>query len=595
MKTNEVELEQPLISGLTSSNEIDLDELGASDLLTYIKYTGMQPDHEVVISWLGADAEGTAFDDAGSKYYVRPEDLEKGVEVKIENAVVRSAEGGQAFYSYVVTTVGQSQRRFCLVGIREKGEGEGLAVVQAVQSHDLVIKPDELDSAGVMFIVMPYQAMQVGDVITFTFQGFDEDGYEEDPETEKLTVKKEHFDNLPLMFTVGKNIFRFIDPGTAKVSYSVDFADSGSLDSPVQDFVIDSEASLPTPLPAPRIVGYTPGKPLDPGNFRDGLTIHIDGYPGMSISDHVTLYWRSPARELFTHVRVDASTQSVGTIVLHVPVDFVLENQGLNVSLSYLFSREGAGLQSQPLNVAIATTRVLSVPLIDHATPDEGKDHGTLPGANGVGGVRVRVPDVLLPGERAEVLWRGWPVFGEYVANTPEGADPLVFLIPEEFVPANIGRGSRDQSRRFEVAYRVIGSGSPLDSAPYHLRITPPVPSGDPQIQCEGVVGQALSLSRVPSGGAKLTLGTWRFGRVGQLLHIWVSGVGQEGGLSEDLRTASIPVTEEEADMGVEAKLPKLFLEQLKLNEQFTLHVALSFDGGTLYRVFPEMNITLES
>ncbi|MFP3409551.1 hypothetical protein SB757_33580, partial [Pseudomonas sp. SIMBA_065] len=61
------------------------------------------------------------------------------------------------------------------------------------------------------------------------------------------------------------------------------------------------------------------------------------------------------------------------------------------------------------------------------------------------------------------------------------------------------------------------------------------------------------------------------------------------------LRTASIPVTEGEADMGVEAKLPKLFLEQLKLNEQFTLHVALSFDGGTLYRVFPEMSITLES
>ncbi|UXH41386.1 hypothetical protein [Pseudomonas promysalinigenes] len=595
MKIDRVELEPPFVSGLTSNNEIDLDALGASDLLTCIHYTGMEENHEVVISWLGADADGTAFDDAGSKYYVEPPDLEKGIEVKIDNAVVRGAVGGQAFYSYVVTGFGQSQRRFCFVGVREKGGGEGLAVVQAVQSHDLVIKPDELDSAGVMFIVTPYQAMQIGDVINFTFQGYDEDGYEEDPVTEKLTVKKEHFDNLPIMFTVGKNIFRFIDPGTAKVYYSIDFVDGDTLDSPVQDFVIDSDASLPTPLSAPRIANHIPGDPLDPGSFRDGLTIQIDGYPGMSISDHVTLYWHSPVRELFTHVRVDASTQTVGAIALHVPGDFVLENQGLNVRLSYLYSREGAGLQSQPLNLAIATARVLSVPLIDNVTPDEDKDHGTLLGRSGFGGVRVRIPDVLLPGEHAEVQWRGWPAFGEYVAKTPEGDNPRVFLIPEAFVPANMGRGLRDQSRRFEVSYRVLGSGSELDSDPYHLRITPIDPGGYPQIQCEGVSGQALSLSAVPSEGARLTLDTWMFGRAGQLLHIWVSGVGQEGDLAEDLRTASIPVTETEADTGVEAKLPKRFLEQLKLNEPFTLHVALSFDGGALYRAFPQTNIKLES
>lgn len=483
-------------------------------------------------------------------------------------------------------------RAFCFVGVRPKPPSEGLSAILAVQSHSLIIKPDELETVGVMFIVMPYQAMQLNDVITFTFQGFDEDGVPDPPEVEKLTVTKEHFDNKPLMFTVGKNLFRLIDPGTAQVSYSVTFADGKSLDSPVQNFVIDSGATLPAPLAAPRIAGHTPGEPLDPGKFRDGLAIHIDGYPGMSVSDHVTLYWRSPVRDVFTPVRVDASTHTVGAIVLHVPVDLVLENQGLNVSLSYLFSREGASLQSQSLAVAIDTTRVLSVPLIKIAEPDEEQDHGTMTASSGQGGVRVEVPDVLLPGERVEVHWRGWPGLGEFVDMLPEGADSLV--VPEEFVPANMGRGLRDQSRRFEVAYRVIGNGTSLDSAPYHLRITPFDSAVYPQIQCEGVNEGHLSRSQVPTDGAGLTLGTWPFGRAGQLLNIWVTGVGPAGDLSEDIRTASEPVTVDEAGAGVSAKLSKELLYKLTEDQKFTLHVALSFDGGAFYRTFPTMSIMLD-
>lgn len=594
MKDNKQGLEKPRIQGLNADNEIDLDQLGTSHLVTYIRYPGMTSTDLVSPNWLGANAVGDAFDDVGATYLVGDVDPAVGLKVEILNSVVRGAEGGEAFYSYTVNGSANSLRTFCFVGVRPKAPSEGLSAILAVQSHSLIIKPDELESVGVMFVVMPYQAMQLDDEITFTFQGFDEDGFADPPEIEKLTVTKEHFGNKPLMFTVGKNIFRFIDPGTAQVSYSVTFADGKSLDSPVQNFVIDSDATLPAPLAAPRIAGHTPGEPLDPGKFRDGLAVHIDGYPGMSISDHVTLYWRSPVRDVFTPVRVDASTHTVGAIVLHVPVDLVLENQALNVSLSYMFSREGASLQSQSLAVAIDTTRVLSVPLIKIADPDEDQvHHGTMTASSGQGGVRVEVPDVLLPGESVEVHWRGWPGLGEYVAKVPDGANSLV--VPEEFVPANMGRGMRDQSRRFEVAYRVLGKDTSLDSVPYHLRITPLDSAVYPQIQCEGVSEGRLSRSQVPPGGAELTLGTWSFGRAGQLLNIWVTGVGPAGDLSEYIRTASAPVTVDEADAGVSAKLSKEFLNKLTEGEQFTLHVALSFDGGAFYRTFPIMSITLDS
>ncbi|MFJ3151556.1 hypothetical protein GVN15_20940 [Pseudomonas putida] len=592
MKDYKQGLEKPRIQGLNADNEIDLDQLGSSHLVTYARYPGMMPDDVVSPTWLGANAAGDAFDCDGATYLVEDADPEVGLKIEILNSVVRGAEGGEAFYSYKVNGTMSSLRTFCFVGVRPKPPSEGLSAILAVQSHSLTIKPDELESVGVMFIVMPYQAMQPRDVITFTFQGFDEHGTPEQPEIEKLTVTKEHLDNKPLMFTVGKNILRFIDPGTAQVSYSVTFADGKSLDSPVQNFVVDSGATLPTPLAAPRIAGHTPGEPLDPGKFRDGLAVHIDGYPGMSISDHVTLYWRSPVRDVFASVRVDASTHTVGAIVLHLPVDLVLENQASDVSLSYLFSREGASLQSQSLTVAIDTTRVLSVPLIKSAAPDEEQDHGTMPASKGYGGVRVEVPDVRLPGERVEVHWRGWPELGEFVGELPEGDNSLV--VPEEYVPANMGRGLRDQSRRFEVAYRVIGNGTSLDSAPYHLRITPLDSAVYPQIQCEGVIGKRLSRSQVPPGGAQLTLDTWAFGRAGQLLNIWVTGPGPDGEPSEDIRTASTPVTVDEAGAGVSAKLSKEFLYKLTEGDDFTLHVTLSFDGGAFYRKFPTMSITLD-
>ncbi|RCL25636.1 hypothetical protein C6A77_13625 [Pseudomonas sp. AFG_SD02_1510_Pfu_092] len=314
----------------------------------------------------------------------------------------------------------------------------------------------------------------------------------------------------------------------------------------------------------------------------------------MAISDRVTLRWRSPVRDFLQTIRVDASTQTVGEVAFHVPVDYLLENQGLQVSLYYLFGREGAGQRSLELPVDIATLRELSAPQVSAAIPDAATDSGTLAAKDALGGVWVQVPGVLLPGERAEVEWRGWPGYGEYTASTPEADDPLRFYIPPQYVPANMGRGAVDETRRFDVVYRVFNETDQSESAPYHLRIKP-VPGNEyPPIVCKQVASGKLSLANVPSDGADLELGSWYYGSAGNLIELSISGITALGVLNETLRDASQPVTESEAEHGIKAKLNKAILQQLLLDEPFTLQARLSFDGGALYRTLSTLSPTLE-
>ncbi|QHG63926.1 hypothetical protein [Pseudomonas putida] len=587
-------LKEPDIPLRNKKKEIDLDALGGNDLRTVIKYTGMEEGDLVKTLWLGANNDGEPFDTEGT-YPVHRDDLANGLVVSIGNATVVAAKGGEAFYSYTVTPLSPSgrssslisRRSFCFIGVRPEENNESLQVILGLESHDLVIKPKELEAAGVTFIVAPYQAMKIGDEITFTLQGFDEDDYRETPIIEKLRVTKEHLAKKALAFTIGKNIFLMIDQGRAEVSYRIDFVDGKDAESPVQNFIINSAASLPGFLPDPSIVGHIPGVPLNPGKFRDGLTVTVNGYPGMQISDCIALRWRSPVRDLLQTIRVDASVQVVGGIAFHVPVDYLLENQGLNVYLSCLFAREGAGQCSQELTVSIETPRELSAPEVLAATPDTemGTGRGTLLAKDALGGVWVEVADVLLPGERAEVHWRGWPEYGEYEAPEPAGSNPRRFFIPERFVPANMGRGAVDENRRFEVVYVVHSKDGPLESAPYNLRIKPPPSNEYPTVQCAQVRAGQLSLAEVP-GGADLELGTWYFGKAGDLIQLQVTGVTPTGVLDEIIRDASEPVTEAEAKEGIKARLALSTLNKLSLDEAFTVHARLSFDGGVYYTSF---------
>lgn len=598
-------LEEPFIALRNDRKEIDLERLDTDDLETVIQYTGMATTHKILIYWWGVNASGESFDDEGT-FWPTDDDIKNGLKVPIRNDIVTSAKGGEAFYSYTVETGTEtlkSRRVFSFIGVRAAASPEGLPVALALESHELYIQPDDPDAAVVTFIVPSYQTLTIGHIIKFTLMGFDEDGEPQKPFNDQLKVTKEHLDNKALAFTVGRNEFRLIDPGRAEVDYEIDFVDGKSAKSPKQIFVIDSDATLPGYLPEPIIVGHVPGDELHPENFRNGLTIVVKGYPDMAIADRVTLSWRSPVRDFLQTIRVDASTEVVGNVSFHIPFDYLAENQGATVRLSYLYGREGAGQRSLELSVKIGTMRVLSAPAVIKATSD-GTDRGTLDANDGLSGVWVELPDVLLRDERAEVEWRGWPGYGEYIAKTPDVDNPLRFHIPPEYVPANMGRGPTDEGRRFEVVYQVYGAGDPSESDPYHLRINP-LPIGEyPQIAIANppVSDRNLYLSTVPEEGADLELDNWVFAREGDLIELSITGVtppdnpGEEDGkLKEIIRDASEPVTGEEAENGIKAKLDKQkILKRLKFDAPFTLHVRLSLDGGAHYINLKSLSPTLK-
>ncbi|MFJ4354105.1 hypothetical protein ACIPZ5_24850 [Pseudomonas sp. NPDC089428] len=616
-------LEEPVIPLRNDRKEIDLERVGTDDLETIIQYTGMAEEDVVSIDWWGVNDFGESFDAKGT-FFPSDDDVKNGLKVRIRNDIVTKAKDGEAFYSYTVNTgteILQSRRVFSFIGVRAAASPEGLPVALALESHELFIQPQDLDTAGVTFVVPSYQTLTIGDIIKFTLIGFDEEGEEQKPITGQLEVTKEHLDNKALTFTVGKNEFRFIDPGRAEVfyeivfggeknaksrkqvDYKVDSVDEKTVQSPKQIFVVDSEATLPGYLPEPIIDGHSPGNELPPENFRNGLTIVVKGYPDMAIADRVTLSWRSPVRDFLQTIRVDASTEVVGDVSFHIPFDYLAENQGATVRLSYLYGREGAGQRSLELSVKVGIMRVLSAPNVIDASPDA-KDRGTLDANDGLSGVWVELPDVLLPGERAQVEWRGWPGYGEYTAKTPDFDNPLRFHIPAEYVPANMGRGPTDEGRRFEVVYQVYGGGAPSESDPYHLRIKPVQIGEYPQIAivCPPVTDRNLYLSAVPEEGADLELDNWVFAREGDLIELSITGVtppdkpGEEDGkLKEIIRDASEPVTAEEAENGIKAKLDKQkILKRLKFDTPFTLHVRLSFDGGAHYINLKSLSPTLK-
>lgn len=586
-------LEVPIVPDLTEFDEIDLEKLGSADLVAVIKYTGMQKGDLVSPRWVGSSPAGEAFDDVGATVPVREGDLERGLEVTIANSTITSAAGGWAFFSY--TQAGrESLRQFCYVGLRTRGQDERLPVMQAIQSQGLIIQPDTLDATGVRFLVPPYQAMQVGDKVTLTVVSYDEEGDEDDEERKVLTVTQEHLDKAALSHDVRRTFFRFIDPGHVQASYEIEFVDGERIGSPVQRLAVDSTAMLPPPLGKPVIDGHEEGDPLDPAQFRNGLVVRVPIYDEMAVSDRIVLRWRSPARDYLQTLRVDPSTVASQSIAFQVDFAVLAESQGATVEVSYLFGREGAGLRSEALRLEVVMARQLEALLVNRATADKTPNWGTLAADDTLSGVYVDVPPgVVQPGEALHVHWWGISPLGQYIAEEPASPDnPLRFHIPPEYVPANMGRGEKDESRRFPVFYRLVSAKGHVDSEHFFLRIKPEPAQYHPQVTCEQAESLSLSLAAVPAAGADLSLGTWSFIAEGQLLTLSIGRGSGPGSWEEAIRDA-LPVTAQEVTAGVKAKLAKSLLEKVPLGDTFTLYARASFDGGDFFTEFKSKSLQL--
>jgi hypothetical protein len=586
--------EKPAIPDLNASDELDLEKLGSAPLVGYIKYTGMQLDDLVRPRWIGASPTGEVFDDIGAEVPVEPGDLVNGMRVEVGNQTVQNAAGGWAFFSYTVNQTTESLRKFCFLGVRPQAAVETLSVLHGLPSHGLIVRPADLSEAGLTLVVAPYQAMQAGDRITLKLVGYDEYGDEDDDFPDEVVVTKDHVAGRKISFEVPRYWFSYIEKGYVLASYRITLAGGATLDSPEQRFEIDSTASLPAYLEAPSIVGHTPGNPLDPAKFRDGLTLHMPAYPDMTVSDRILMRWHSPVIDTILHARVDPSSLAKGTIAFRLPADVLALSGGATARLSYLYGREGASLSSQTLEVDVIDPRSVDAPDVKGALPDSTPHWGTMTALDAIDGVYVEVPaGTAKPDERIEVHWNGHSELGQYIAKAPvKPENPLRFFIPAQYVAANLGRGDLDESRRFDVFYRLVGRDDHVDSVPFKLRIKPFATTAFPQITCAQASGTSLSLSKVPAAGADLRLGTWYFGAAGQLLTLTLSGVTANGPLEHVIRDR-VAVTADEALGGVSATLPRHVLEQLEVSSSFTLRARLSFDGGQYFTPFRSNTLTL--
>ncbi|HDS1802877.1 TPA: hypothetical protein QEM76_005604 [Pseudomonas putida] len=591
-------LEAPTIEGLTALNEIDLDALGDKPLTTLIKYTGMELNDHVVVRWLGRSAAGEAYDYT-AEYFLGGGNLE-GLEVQIANSYIKDAAGGEAFYSYSRETDGvkpkaASLRTFCYIGVRPNRQVETLSVLQVVDSHGLIIQPDKLPGSGMRVVVPPYQAMQADDKVTLTVECYEPDGKLDATWEEVVTVTQDHFGESAISGTVPKQNFDWIDPGYVLATYEIKFAAGGQLEAPVQRLEVDSKGALPGYLGKPSIDGYNEGDPLDPRSFPNGLLVKLPDYPGIADSDYLTLQWPIPGGTPYMpSMRVDPSIRAAGSILFRISPETLAISQGANVSVSYLYGREGEALRSEVLQVNVQPTRLLNVPLVEGAAPDGGAESGNILADLSISGVYVNVPPgIQLPQEELHVHWAGPGPLGEYVTKAPASPEkPLRFFIPPEYVATNMGQTQADTSWRFNVFYRLsTDAGTYIDSMPYKLRIKPLDIATLPTVD---LTDGPVEFSKLPDAGARLSMIKWPFIARGQLLTIVMEGVDPRGNGVEFIVRDAKAITDAEVRDGVKNEMvPKSEFRKLNIGDNFTLYARVSFNGGEFYLKYPSQSTPL--
>ncbi|UTL82540.1 hypothetical protein [Pseudomonas putida] len=588
----------PIIEMLNTYDEIDLDILGDADLAVSMEWPGIALGDKFLFHWRGADAAGQAFDIEGSYETVHEGNFDaqaRRVTFCIENPFIVDADQGYAFVSceVIAPALGPSLRRFVFVGVRVH-RMEHLPVAQAVESHGLHIDPDGLGSGAATFIIPPYQAMQKGDDVKLTFQGFSDFGAE-DPWTDREPVLVEADVGLPLTRRVPKRQFDFLKAGDfAQVWYQITLAAGGApLEGPVQALHIG-------PLPGDRLPQLTiddyDGGELDPIEFPKGLTLRVKAYPQLNASDWILLHVNGQPAVGFE--RADLSTLHGGEIVFQLDAQVLKASERL--TLSYQSAREGLGLASEILDVELIDTRELAVVQVEQALSESSnKPHSfSLEANKATDGAYINVPPVdLRAGETVEVHWLGRPEAGTHIATEPVStAWPWRFKVPASAVAANMEANEHSANKRFEVLWHIVkGQQLVQASDPVNLRILPLGTSRYPQITCAQAQGQWLSREKALREGAQLALTRWLFMATGQQLNVTFVGKQSNGSLVKILRNGLTTPAEVEAGK-IELEIPKDVLTAQLLGELFEIKVSVNFenvDQQDVITVFSTLVLTM--
>jgi hypothetical protein len=580
-----------------SGDTIDLDQLGGRPLLTYIKYPGIKLNDVLWPNWRGCGAQGEVEDFSNSRLDVTTGGgytPELGMPASIPNARLKGLDQGWAFYSYALGVPGdpdtrgpESLRVFCYIGKRPDRSSH-LPVVQIKESHQLALDPATVGSAGATAIVPPYRAMGIGDKVTFTWQGYFQGG-PETPYREPLTLKAEHI-GQPLRFTVPRSEVIGIPGGHAEISYRIEYAGTAQFSESEQQTIqiVKPGSAL---LPELVIKDYV-GGPVDPGRYPDGLMLQIKpAYAGIREGDWVLLYWggSETAKSVTKALRVDRSTLDSGVIEFPIEPRWLSLSGGGRVTVSYQYARSADAQSGEPRQLDISKPLHLPAPIVENVTAS-GDNRGDLQASTS--GAYVNIPaDAETGAGKIEVHWQGNANGGRGVILAPVGGSGRRYHVPSTLIAANM---STAEGARFPVYYTVTPPGD--KSIEFNLLVKPVPRSQYPDTQCTQAMGSStLSLQRVPSTGADLTINPWPFMAAGQILEIVAEGISNSGAVSYPVREKVEVSTPEFDQQKIQAKLPRNFLQSLKLNEQFTLRAWVSFDAGDSYVPFNDTNLTLTS
>lgn len=524
----------PTIPALEADNAIDLVKLGHSALQTYICYPGIETGEGDLINlnWRGCAHDGAVVDELIAPIEVKVVDLTpEGVLAQIENKTLTDLDQGWVFYSYSVKKAAEpdygdeSRRLFFYVGKRPRISAD-LPVLQIKESHDLHYDLNTGSRAQPTVMLVPYQAMAAGDVVTLHCRRFNADGRELLPPIAKDTSVKAVHVGKPLALPLTRSDLLRVDGGRVEISYGIQYADT-SLEKTVS--ASQTLQLLPPPtalLPALTIVGHG-GGPINPVHFPEGLPVRIEGYPGMSVGDDVLCHVHSDAsavEPLVLPIRVDASTLDKGFIDSRIDPQWLLANNGQVISLQYQFAWIGSAGSSLEHAVTIREPLELEMPIVVGARPGQEpvEGEGELEVLNlSVTGVDVRIDSRYGANDKVEVFWAGYGTTGYARVDTPTAPDSKTFNIAPQFIPANLGK-------TVQVYYCVTPAGESvaIKSPVYGLRVLAIALDYYLSIQsrqAQQTNGRIL-LSKIPAEGELFSLRAWVYMREGHTVNAMMTG-----------------------------------------------------------------------
>lgn len=525
----------PVIPLLGPDNAVDLEELGAQELETFIKYDGLADADFIVVNWFGCGESGEIVDKFNDEVEVIGEEVTPdGMPVLIENSLLQALRNGTVFYSYRVKKPGgvpgdESLRLFFYVGKRPRSVAT-LPVLQIRESHDLHLSLVEDEPRIFTPWVAPYQAMAAGDTVTLYCRRFDSDGMELPALKSSRTLEEEGV-GKPLGLFLNRSDLLRAEDGTMQVHYGIQYVGTPgeTTQSPAQTFKLLPPTSVG--LPPLEIDGHDGGT-LNPALFPEGLLLRIAGYPGMEVEDELLCHVSSSLADVdpvILRARVDASTLGKGFFELHLDAGWVAASQGGAIDLRYQYAWEGTARSSEPYRVNVREPLYLPMVIVPDAyvdpdNPVEGE--GLLNVTNKAStGVTILIDPLANygPEDIVQLHWEGYGDGGKHIATVPTNG--RTYNIPAQFIPSNLDKAVR-------VYYTVQQSGEPaVQSEIYTVRVLPIEKHFYRAIQ--SAQGQAnngtIYVSRIGNEGELFTLLSWLYMRDGQVVTAQIMGKGQDG------------------------------------------------------------------